>query len=220
MITSYDRFRQRAFGATAPFDLELFRSMLTRFIREASALTGQDYGSLSLFQRMAMAQHHGIPTPLLDWSHSPYVAAYFGVSDVTNVTKDRVAFRVYAAEISGLPAGEPSPAEEQRLLEAGGALFRFIDTETFRVRRIARQSGCFTFQGFGGCLYAWSESEASNDALQMKRYEIEGERRHVLRELDLMGIRGGVLFDDLDHVAKDVVDAELTASRRSVAERP
>jgi hypothetical protein len=34
-----------------------------------------------LFELMALAQHHGFPTRLLDWSRRSYVAAYFAASD-------------------------------------------------------------------------------------------------------------------------------------------
>lgn len=49
--------------------------------------------SYNEFELLAMAQHHGLPTRLLDWSHNPIIAAYFSVTS----SKNKIA-RIYAVK--------------------------------------------------------------------------------------------------------------------------
>lgn len=45
------------------------------------------------YRYMAYLRHHGFPSPLLDWSRTPYVAAYFAFREPV---KERVAIYVYS----------------------------------------------------------------------------------------------------------------------------
>lgn len=165
------------------------------------------------------AQHHGVPTRLLDWTYSPLVAAHFATA-VPGRGEDRAIWRLDWRAVHrrfGFPELSLFTRDLDTILNDGKGTLTpwtlFEDWDAGREfacmveppaldARIVAQSAVFTFMSDTTCSFDdFLERHGLSEALT--RFVIGAADVPCLRDqLDLVGMDERRLFPDLDGVAE------------------
>ena len=170
---------------------------------------------------LVSAQHHGVPTRLLDWTYSPLVAAHFATLDPSQ-PRDRVIWRLDWQKVHrafGLPElalliddvartfgkpGEPFTPWQLFARDRKGKDFACMIEPPSLDARIVAQAAVFTL-----CTDRTTSFDQFLDdhglLAALTRYRIPAKEASRFRDqLDLAGMDERRLFPDLDGVAAQI----------------
>lgn len=154
---------------------------------------------------LALAQHHGLPTRLLDWTTNPLVACFFAVASPNEEAEDgqviaiKVDRRDWLREPGGNARSSPFNVDGVKLIRPK-PLFG----------RVHAQHGVFSVHDTPNVAWA-GPTPARGPGARQSRFVIKAKWKPGLQQrLSLFGVDQARLMNDLDGVA-DVIKWRLSA---------
>lgn len=149
---------------------------------------------------LALIQHHGFPTPLLDWTLSPYIAAYFAFKEVDDNFPGCDNVKIYVFDYLEWTTSF------QQVLNLRDTNVQYVSVLRPYARfnpRIVPQQGAFTVTNVDDMeAYILSRStEVGKTFLYTALLSVK-DKPNVLRELNLMGINEMTLFPSIDGICR------------------
>lgn len=185
---------------------------LLQFRDHAEAVSGMrfdlnDENDYSIL--LGLAQHHGLPTPLLDWTSSPYIAAFFAFSDALEFAEmrpDASHVRIYGLT-RGFVKASSSPVVELPRVRPYVASLSISPRNN---PRLYAQQGLFLITNVAEveAFVCRLEQESGRHALIAADVPVAS-ASEALEDLAFMGLTAATLYPGLDGVCRMMRHAML-----------
>lgn len=201
--TSFHRSGRADANRFAAQDLPALHRHLSARTRHVFNLLNPDENGAFL----NLAQHHGYPTPLLDWTFSPYVAAFFAYR---NISEQEIAESEPEAIVRVLMFDQAEWTETMRQFLVLAPAVLHVSVREFPAienERLVPQQGVSIITNVDNIeAYIQSVEKRTNRSYLTAIDLPLRERNAVMRELTYMGITAGALFPGLDGACEELRD--------------
>ncbi len=158
---------------------------------------------------LTLVQHHGYPTPMLDWTLSPFIAAFFAFHEklIDHKENDKVRIYIFNKELWE----KTFPVPKQLIFDEPLQFLNIYEaTAINNPRQIAQQAITMSTNVLNIEEFLIGMGKYANGEI-IQAFDISlKERSLAINDLRLMGITVGTLFPGIDGVCEEICELKFS----------